>query len=157
VKSLPTKPCDRQAAHILEIDDLRRSKTQHFFLDIFLDGYFLWKERYEKVRIWRNTVVKSFTVMVMNLYTIHRASDHEIVADADSQTLESAAQKVARILSDLNVTMSAYVHNGKAVVAAGLCQGGEWYDLEPQEMRDRFRKFEADARAHRAAAGFAND
>lgn len=88
-------------------------------------------------------------------YTIHRAEDGAILATANPENVQQTAQTVARSLatSGDRATRRAYVHNGRGVVAAGICRGGAWHDI----LRDDFMRCDATARAARTAYGLTND
>lgn len=92
-------------------------------------------------------------------YTFHDARDHRIIDTATPETLQLAAAEVAETLhrgrpvDTDDTTHRVYVHNGKGVVAAGLCRGGSWHDV----LRDNYREFDEAARTRRAALGLPND
>jgi hypothetical protein len=96
--------------------------------------------------------------MTGTIYTIHSANDHSILETATPGDLQAKAANVAarigRGLPDgQNRTWRVYVHNGRGVVAAGLCRDGLWHDI----LRDDYMAFEPKARALRVAAGFPVD
>ena len=93
--------------------------------------------------------------MTATTYTFHRAEDHAIRATAEPGTVQDVAAQVARSMTSGagDVTRRLYIHNGKGVVAAGLCRAGVWHDI----LRDDYQQFDAKARAEREAYGLAND
>lgn len=93
--------------------------------------------------------------MATTLYSFHRAEDHAILAIADPSNLESVAATVARSISsaDGSQTRRAYVHNGRGIVAAGLCRAGIWHDT----LRENYFAFDEAARAERHEADYPND
>lgn len=93
--------------------------------------------------------------MTETVYTIHRAEDAEILATANPANLQQVAANVARSLatSGDRQTRRAYVHNGRGIIAGGLCRGGQWHDI----LREDFAQCEPSASAKRAAAGWPND
>lgn len=93
--------------------------------------------------------------MTGTIYSFHRAEDHAILAIADPSNLQSVAAQVARAISnaDGSQTRRAYVHNGRGIVAAGLCRAGIWNDT----LRENYFAFDEAARAERHDAGYRND
>lgn len=92
--------------------------------------------------------------MTLTIYTFHRADDHRILKVAEPATLQKQAAIVAEALSrTTDQTRRVYVHNGKAIVAAGICRAGRWNDT----LRENYTPFEPQARAARTAAGYPND
>jgi len=93
--------------------------------------------------------------MTGTIYSIHRAEDHAIMATANPGNLQQVATTVARNLATGGdrQTRRAYVHNGRGIIAAGLCRGGAWHDI----LRDDFMRCEPAARAERERAGYPND
>lgn len=87
------------------------------------------------------------------VYTFHRAEDHAILATAEPSNLQTVAATVAASLADNGETRRAYVHNGRGVIAAGLCRQGRWNDI----LRDDYMGFALKARLKRAEAGLPND
>jgi hypothetical protein len=86
------------------------------------------------------------------IYTLHRASDHSILATADTGNLQAIAATVAEAIGGKK-TARAYIHNGRGIVSAGICRNGLWHDT----LRDDYHQFAPKARAERAAAGYTND
>lgn len=93
--------------------------------------------------------------MTTTIYSFHRAEDHAILEIAEPGNLQSVAANVARSISraDGSQTRRAYVHNGRGIVAAGLCRAGIWHDT----LRENYASFDKAARAERTAAGYPND
>lgn len=92
------------------------------------------------------------------VYTFHAAIDHRVIATAEPATLQLVAANVAADLMDKNpskpdTTKRVYVHNGRAIIAAGLIRDGLWHDT----LRDNYEAFEAKARERREAAGIATE
>lgn len=96
--------------------------------------------------------------MTSTIYSIHRASDHEIIETATPHNLQQMTAHTARRIhagfpdADLKTTR-LYVHNGRGVVAAGLCRQQLWHDT----LRADYMDFDDKARAAREAAGLPND
>lgn len=91
------------------------------------------------------------------IYTFHRAEDHAILATAEPGNVQQVAALVARSIANYPAastqhgrTRRAYVHNGKGIVAAGLCRSGAWHDI----LRDDFMQCEPKARTARIAEGY---
>lgn len=96
--------------------------------------------------------------MTGTIYTIHRAEDHQIIETAEPGNLQQRAAHVAarihRGLPDADLrTTRLYIHNGRGVVAAGLCRQGVWHDI----LRDDYMPFAPKARALRMTAGLPVD
>lgn len=96
--------------------------------------------------------------MAGTIYTIHTAHDHSILDTAEPGNLQAKAAHIAarihRGLPDADLKRTrVYVHNGRAIIAAGLCRDGLWHDI----LRDDYMQFEPKARALRIAAGWPVD
>lgn len=94
--------------------------------------------------------------MTATTYTFHRASDHAILATAEPATLQTVAERIATAISrddDNTKRRHIYVHNGKGIIAAGVCFGGRWHDVE----RGDYTTYDTITREQRAAAGYPND
>lgn len=90
--------------------------------------------------------------MTDTTYTIHRASDGEILATATTGTVAETAQTIARTVTD-GSTMRAYIHNGRGIVGAGVMRAGRWSDT----LRQDYAHCEQTAREKRASHGHPND
>ena len=91
--------------------------------------------------------------MTGTIYTIHSANDHSIIATAAPENLQHVVATVATAISSADKTRRAYVHNGRGIIAAGLCRAGIWHDI----LRDDYMAFETKAAAERKAAGYPVD
>lgn len=89
------------------------------------------------------------------IYTFHRVEDHAILATAGPANLQKVAATVATAITkqDGSQTRRAYCHNGRGIVAAGLCRAGIWHDI----LRDDYHQFDDKARDVRDAEGLPNE
>lgn len=91
-------------------------------------------------------------------YSIHRAADHEIIETARPETLQQIvahiAARIHRGLPDADLkTTRLYIHNGRGIVAAGLCRQGTWHDT----VREDYMHLDPHARMKRTEARLSND
>lgn len=91
------------------------------------------------------------------VYSFHAAEDHSILDTATPETMQAKAANIAarihRGLPYPDKATRVYCHNGRGIVAVGLCRQGLWNDL----LRDDWQQFDAVAREKRAAAHLPND
>ena len=92
------------------------------------------------------------------VYTFHRAADHKIIDTAEPENLQAKTANIAarihRGLPDADLKRTRiYIHNGRGIIAAGLCRAGLWHDI----LRDDYMAFETKAAAERKAAGYPLD
>lgn len=91
--------------------------------------------------------------MTATVYTFHAETSGEILATAAVENVQHVARIVAFSLTgEKTPTRRAFVHNGKGIVAAGLCRNGVWHDM----LKTDFQRMEPTARAARTAAGIEN-
>ena len=97
--------------------------------------------------------------MTGTTYSFHAATDHTIMDTATPETLQQVAARIAETLhrgrpvDAAAATHRVYIHNGKGIVAAGLCRAGAWHDV----LRDDYRQFDAAARTRRETRNLPND
>lgn len=91
--------------------------------------------------------------MTATVYTFHAETSGEILATAAVENVQHVARIVAFSLTgEKTPTRRAFVHNGKGIVAAGLCRNGVWHDM----LKTDFQRMEPTARAARTTAGIEN-